>query len=414
MKRTTVLILSLVLAACGGRSAELPATEEAPAEADHPDELHVEHELVHEWGIQVLPVELTEISYEVVLSGQMGMNENRTAYITSYVTGKIEALSTDLGMRVSRGDALLTVNSPSFARTQSEFMQARAGLMLAEQEHERARALLAEKAIEEREYNRRQSEYQQRMTEFGAAESVLHSYGIDQSYIESLLSRGSDLWLEEEFHANPDLVIRSPISGTVIFRDVIVGEQVEVEKVLLTVSELGTLWAQLNAYEPDLPFLRVGLTVSIVTALYPDRTFEGRIAYVGDTLDETLRTIPVRVEVPNNDGLLKPNMFVEGRSQVRSEGRPSISVPEDAVQILEGEYVVFVEEQHVHEPAEVVAEEEEDHVVYEVRHVEVGRSIGDLRIIIAGLAEGEHVVVQGAFNLKAEMMKGAFGHTHVH
>jgi len=87
-------------------------------------------------------------------------------------------------------------------------------------------------------------------------------------------------------------------------------------------------------------------------------------------------------------------------------------VPDEAVQLVEGEYVVFVEEHHEHEPTDPAVEE--DHVLYVVRHIEAGRRIGDLRIVLAGLVEGERVVVKGAFNLKAELMKGSAAHTHVH
>jgi hypothetical protein len=108
------------------------------------------------------------------------------------------------------------------------------------------------------------------------------------------------------------LSVISPISGTIIFRDAIIGEQVKSGKILFTVSDLSCLWALFEVDEKDLTFIEKGNEVRIKSALYPDKEFGGKITYINDKIDEKLRTFQVRVEVINEDNLLKAKMFVFG------------------------------------------------------------------------------------------------------
>jgi multidrug efflux pump subunit AcrA (membrane-fusion protein) len=179
---------------------------------------------------------------------------------------------------------------------------------------------------------------------------------------------------------------------------------VEPGQTLFTVSDLTSLWALLDAYEDQMPYLDREADVVIRSPLYPDRDFPGRVTLVSDQVDEELRTVGVRVEVPNPDGVLRPNMYVQGLLRVLDEGERMI-VPADAVQLLEGHHVVFV----------LLPEEPgEDHIVVRAVDVEPGETLSVGRIIESGLDGSEAIVVEGAFNLKAEMTKGAGGHGHVH
>jgi cobalt-zinc-cadmium efflux system membrane fusion protein len=203
--------------------------------------------------------------------------------------------------------------------------------------------------------------------------------------------------------ADPNLCILSPVEGTVIFRDVIVGEHVEPQKILFTVSNLNTLWAHLDAYEKDLPYISKKSEVAIKSALYPEKEFTGKIAYISDLVDEKLRTIKIRVEVKNDEGLLKPNMYIQGNVENRQTEKKMLAIPEEAIQNINGEKIVFVLEEEL---------EEED--VFAVIHVELGERIGNKRIIAKGLEEGEKIVIKGAFYLRAELNKQSFGSAHVH
>jgi len=198
--------------------------------------------------------------------------------------------------------------------------------------------------------------------------------------------------------ADPNLRILSPVKGTIIFRDVIVGEHTEPHRILFTVSELDTLWAILDAYEKDLPYISKKSTVTIKSPLYPQKEFTGKIAYISDLIDEKLRTIKIRVEVKNDEGLLKPNMYIQGIVENRQAEKKILAIPEEAIQNMNGEKIVFVLEKKD---------------IFAVCHVKLGEKIGNKRIIAKGLKEGDKIVIKGAFNLKAELTKASFGAAHI-
>ena len=184
-----------------------------------------------------------------------------------------------------------------------------------------------------------------------------------------------------------------------IFRDVVTGEHVEPNKILYTVSDLSTLWAILDVYEKDLPHINKNSHVTITTSIYPGSKFPGKITYISDLVDENLRTVKIRVEVDNKQGFLKPNMYIQGEIENRVEQKNILAISEDAIQNMDGEKIVFVLE-------------EGD--IFAARHVSLGYKVGNNRIITQGLSEGDRIVVQGAFYLKAEISKATFGHAHVH
>ncbi len=384
-----------------GQSQKIQESEAAePEEHEHQD-LRLSPQKQKEWGIVVGSAVQQDVASQITLPGVLSLDQNRTAQISSLVEGKVASLAADLGDSVRKGQALLIINSPEFAQAQADFLQTVAKLNLSRKEYERAKILFKEKAIEEREYLRREAEFESLSTEAGGLGSILHSYGFDHEQTEKLIEKCASRKFDDNLCdlADPNLSILSPLKGTITFRDVILGEHVEPKKVLLTVSDLRMLWALLDAYEKDLPFIKKESEVIILSSLYPGREFKGKITYISDTIDEKLRTIKIRVEVKNDQALLKPNMYIQGIIENKAAGQKLLAVPEEAVQTLNGEKIVFILE---------------DTDVFAVQHVELGRKIGKRRIIAQGLKEGQKIVIQGAFKLKSEINKGTFGQAHVH
>jgi cobalt-zinc-cadmium efflux system membrane fusion protein len=383
-----------------------PEDEVAEAEADdHTHELHLESQQVQDWGIRIGAVGRTSISAEFDLPGSLGLNENRTALIAPLVEGQISSLRVDLGSRVAPGQLLATLNSPEFTRAQTEFIQAFAQAELSRKDFERAQVLRESRAIEEREFSRRQAVFEQQLAARRAAEVTLHSLGLDEERIREL-ERAVDVSVPPADHAaiDPPLPLRTPIGGVVIERHAVLGEHAEAGHSLFTVSDLSTLWARLDAYEEQMPHLHRDADMVIRTPVFPDRDFPGRITFIADQIDEQLRTVRVRAEIPNPNGALKPNMYVQGLLRIQSDEERMV-VPADAVQLLEDRHVVFV----------LMPEEPgESHIVVRAVDVEPGATLSVGRIIERGLQGNETIVTEGAFNLKAELTKGAGGHGHVH
>ncbi len=398
------------MAFCGGQKNTTPSShgenetlssEEPAAEEHEHEDVQVSFEKQKDWGIKVGYADLENIVSRVSLPGVLILNQNETAHISSYVAGKVTDLAVDLGTKVKKGQTLCTINSPQFAQAQADFLETRARLNLSQKDFERAQKLYQEKALEEKEFLRREAEYDKLVTEYGARGSTLHSYGLTHPDIDALILK-CDSIKEEEYKceiADPNLPILSPLSGTVVFRDVVLGEHVDPEKTVFTVSNLNTLWALLDAYEKDLPYISKNNTVTIESPLYPERTFKGQITYISDLIDEKLRTIKIRIAIDNSEGLLKPNMYIQGTVENLFDTKNTLVIPDEAVQNLEGEKVVFVLE-------------EDD--IFTVRHVSLGLKFGNRRVITKGLAATDKLALKGAFYLKTEMTKATFGHTHVH
>jgi len=416
MKKLLIFSLIIFLSFCAGGPSESednsalvnssPSLQTQPGQEVHAEEhdhevLHVSPEQQKAWLISLGQPQLEPFQKIITLPGIVSLNQNQTAQITPFVSGKVAELKTDLGQEVRQGETLIVLNSPEFARAQANFLQARANLLLSQKEYERAQKLLASQAIEEKEFLRRKAEHEKIVTEYGVLESILHSYGITPAYLEALIAKGDALSQKGDFYqiANPLLPLLSPINGTVIFRDVITGEQVNPDKVLLTIANLSSLWVILDAYEKDLPYLKEKSSVAISSTLYPNQIFHGRIETINAIIDEKLRTVKVRVVVPNSKRLLKPNMFVQGQIIWQDPNQKVLTLPEEAVQSLNDEKIVFV----------AGAEDK-----FSIKHIKIGEVIGQRRIILSGLSGDELVVIKGAHTLKTELTKGTTGHAHVH
>jgi membrane fusion protein, heavy metal efflux system len=391
-----VLLLSLLAAAAACSSRPAPPEEKAPppAEANKaPRELRVVPEMQKKWGLETGPVARVTLTGAVTLPGVIALNQQRTAQITSPLEGRVTSVGTDLGDQVRRGQALLVLQSPALAQAQTTFLQAAARRSVARRDLDRARELIKDDAIQQKELQRRQAEFEAATTDYSLAESQLHSLGWDHPQLDALLLRATKTSADLSDLVDQTLTIHAPVDGRVLTRDVVVGEHVHPDKLLFTVSDLATVWALLDARERDLPGLSVGSRVDITSEVYAGRQFEGRLARVGDIVDEKMRTIKLRVELPNPGMLLKPNMFVHGALEAHAGTREVLAVPEDAIQTIQGEPSVFVVTPGGGFTAKVVA---------------VGERIGTRRAIAGGLDGHETVVVAGAFNLKAELLKSSF------
>ena len=345
MKKYLIFSIILIFIFCGEKEKIKNHNHtEHPEEHNH---IIVTPEKQKMWKLQIIRVEQKEISSQIKLPGVISLDKNNTAYVSSPVSGKVVALNVDLGDWVKKGETLLIIHSPEFSQTKADFLKARANLNLRYREYERAKVLFKEKAIEEKEFLKREAAYQKALTEYGVLESKLHIFGIEQKDIENLINKcenpnidaNSIININERIGLDLDFPLKAPIEGKIIFRDVILGENISPEKNLFIISNLSTIWAILDAYEKDIPFIKTGSEVRIESSLYPDKKFKGRITYISDEIDEKLRTFKIRVEVDNKLNLLKPNMFITGI--VENKREKFLVVPEEAVQNLNGKKIIF-------------------------------------------------------------------------
>ena len=193
--------------------------------------------------------------------------------------------------------------------------------------------------------------------------------------------------------SRPLLPLVAPFNGTLVDRQITEGQLVEQGFAAFRLADLSTVWALLDVPETEAGRIRAGQQVTLEAVGESGRTQKGRVAYVGDVIDDPTRTVKVRVELADSDRLFRPGMFVNARITVRQEGSPVIQLPSGAVFLLEDASVVFVEGGDGIRPRPVKAE----------------HRAGGQAIIRQGLSPGERVVTEGGFALKAHILKTKMG-----
>jgi cobalt-zinc-cadmium efflux system membrane fusion protein len=390
------IVGAVACGACRASSADSPKPEAQQSKSDKAEDrnaVRVPGATQKKWGIDVARATRTTVAGAIALPGVLSLDPQHTAQITSLLDGKVIFVGAEVGDQVRQHQVLVTVHAPALAQAKTVYLQAGARVELARREFERADILLKQEAIDQKEHLRRRAEFEAASIEFAVAESNLHSYGLEQAAVEQLLRqarRPNNGTAAMDDLAEPYLTLTTPIAGHVVERDVIAGQHIEPQKMLLTVSDLSTLWALLDAREADLPRVAPGREARITTSIYPDRVWLGRVDHVGDIVDERTRTVKIRVVVRNDGRLLKPNMYIQGELPTAAVGRDVLTLPQEAIQTIGGETVVFVRE---------------GADTFVARLVEVGDRIGARRALLRGLDGSELVVVSGAFNLKAELLK---------
>lgn len=398
MNRLHVALWMSLTLACGGAVEEAPppAQEPAAASADAlPSVLNLSTEAVQRAGITTKKVEFVDAPDLLSLPGQVALNEDRTIHAGAFVEGIVAVCCTPVGAYVRAGETLAELHSHQTHELLGEFRKAQAALQarqseetLAEQAAQRARRLLDLKAGTEREVQQTASALAVAETAVAAAEADLDSALAHFEYLgveTEELRRG-----ETPDHLR--IFVKSPINGVVVERAVSLGDVVTPSDHLYRISDLSQVWVIARASEQQLQSVVPGMTARFRVRAFADRVFSGRVLRVSDELDVDTKTVQVIALIANPDRSLKTGMYgdVELRS---STSKQAIAVPEAAVQLVDGRETVFVAD---------------GSGAYTPRAVTVGRSIDGTEEILDGLEPGETIVVDGAFALKSELLKGRF------
>ena len=392
-----VLLLSLAGLSCRSSAPPAPAPEPPEAEADAttpktPDRVTLTPAAISEAGIETWEVKLVDLTHLLTLTGTVEHDEHRLVQVAANIRGRVTRMPLDLGAHVREGDVVAEIESLELGRAREEYLKELYALRAATRVFERAKTLVAGKAISTGEFQTREGEYLARRAAAQAAERALHLLGEADAEIARLRKAvESDGALPEG--DPPRLALRAPFGGRVIDRKVTTGSQVEALQPLVTLADLSSVWVFLQAYEKDLGLLTTGLSVTIRADAYPQETFGGRIDFLGGVVDEATRTIRVRATVRNPTERLRPGMFVRGQVDIpkpQSEAHPTLVVPQSALQTLDGHQTVFVQLS----PG-----------VFGRRTVELGHTFEGVTEILAGVKPGDVIVTEGSFVLKSEFAK---------
>lgn len=376
-------------AACNRKTAETPESKEAarPAATDeHKAEANVvkvDPGMLRDLQITTAQVESRIGAEEVVLLGELEVDQRAYAEVSAPVSARVSRLLAAEGAGVRRGQALAELFSPELGRVRAEYLSATARLKLAESVLQRKRDLAAEKIAPLREVQEAEATLTEAQAAVRGARAALARYGVPAPSNDDETAAGSTFQL------------RSPIDGSVIERTAVVGQTLEPSAPAYRVGDLSKLWLTVHAFERDAVRLSRGAAARLTFAAMPGRTFPGSVALVGRQVEKESRTIPIRVDVANTSNVLRPGMSATAAVRVGESGAPLLAVPVGAVQRVRNEWVVFLPKAEG---------------TFEIRTIGRGRDLGSEIEVLAGLKVGETIVVDGAFLLRAQAEKGQGGH----
>lgn len=351
--------------------------------------------------IQTTPVLQDYPEAQVRLVGKLDYDETLEKSLTARFAARIDELFVNFtGIRVKSGEHLAKVYSPDLLSAQREL-------------------LTAHRADPESSIT-------------SAAKEKLRLWDLLPEQIDAIIESGE---------AKDHFVLKAPIGGVVVMKNVKEGDYVKTGEVLFRIVDLSELWAYLDAFESDLAWLRLGQDVSFSVAAMPGESFHGKIAFIDPEVNRKTRTVPIRVNVPNPDGLLKPGMFVRAVVASRLAENGKVYAPEFTgkwispmhpevvkdgpgpcdvcgMALVPAEELGYVENDAVAAPLIIptsavlrtgkravvyVEKPGAERPTFEGREIVLGPRAADFFIVTAGLDAGERVVTHGAFKIDSAL-----------
>ncbi|MFZ2541853.1 MAG: efflux RND transporter periplasmic adaptor subunit [Gallionella sp.] len=332
-------------------------------------------EKVQKLGVKTERVELRTLDKTVRAVGRVEVNERQIHNIAPKFEGWIEKLHVKTtGEPVKKGQALFDVYSPELVSAQREYAVAMQGVA----------------ALKDADGNTRQS--MQQLAD--ASLQRLKNWDISEQQVKDLV-KSETIKRSLTFDA-----FHTPEHGIVLEKKAFEGMRFMPGEILYQIADLSTVWVVADVFEQDIALVRTGAKAKVKINAYPDKLFDAVITYVYPTLNPATRTVSVRLEMANPQGLLKPAMFAQVEMSVIGKGKV-LTVPTSAVIDSGTRAIVLVQ----------LAEGR-----FEPREVRLGSRSDEYVEVLNGVAKGEQVVVAANFlidaesNLKAAL--GGLGHAH--
>jgi cobalt-zinc-cadmium efflux system membrane fusion protein len=309
---------------------------------------------------------------EELTEGKIAVNGDRATPVFSPYSGRVTRVIAGLGDTVKSGAPLATLEASEFVQAQNDLKLAAAQLKLARINETRKHALYDAKGGSLQDWQQSQSDLTSADTALVAVRNRLKILGKSDAEIADL---------ERAQTINPVATLTAPIAGVVVDRQVGPGQYLQSGSgtPVFTIADPSSVWLLANVRETDAGLVKLGQSVEVHVLAYPRRAFKARVTYVAALVDSVTHRLPVRAEIDNHDGALKPEMFANFRI-LTSDASDSPAVPEGAV-VYEGE------------SAHVWVEAGDG--LLSLRSIRTGRSNDGLIEVLEGLKPGERVVTKG-------------------
>ncbi len=309
-------------------------------------------------GVQTGVVERQRLFRTIRAVGQLSADETKLSHVHLKVNGWIEQVYVDyVGQLVKKGEPLFTLYSPDLVATEQEYLIARRG-----------KQYLGDSSFPDVS--------QGADSLLSAARDRLRLWDISDQQIKEL---------DETGKITRTLTFYSPGTGFVMERKAFPQTAVTPEMDLYVIADLSTIWANAQIYEYEVPYVHVGQMAQMELSYYPGKKYAGRVNYIYPTVDPQTRTVKVRLEFPNPNFELKPDMYSD--VDLKIDYGNQVVVPQSAVLDSGERQTVFVARGDGY---------------FEPREVKIGDKVDDKVIVLSGLNPGETVVTSGNFLIDSE------------
>lgn len=320
------------------------------------------------------------------LPGQVTADDTRMAHVVPGLQGIVLQVMKKAGDTVRRGDVIAVISSRELAEAKSAYVAAAHHVEFARVTLNREEQLWKKKISAEREYLAAKRDFDEAQLALQLAAQRLVAMGVPAGSVRSLTSAPAERLSR--------LDIRAPLTGTVIERQVTVGESVTADQKLFVIGDMSSVWVDVSVYAKDLASVKVGQEAAIISADLGQET-SGRVSFIGPLVGEETRTATARIVLENRGAQWRPGLFVTVRLTRDTTTLP-VAVAVEAIQTFRDWQVVFVRYGDW----------------FEARPLELGRSDGKWVEVIKGLSPGERYAVANSFAVKAEIGKLGASHDH--
>lgn len=256
---------------------------------------------------------IAQVPVEIRVPGRLAFNAEKSKVLSARSAGRVERIFAFDGAPVNVGSPIVELYSPDFISAQQEF-------------------LLSAKTVAVLESNKAMTDLlsDARITQEAAA-NRMRNLGAGDVDIKGLERSGKTMG---------NLIMRSPLQGIVVKRNVEPGSVVNAGDVITTLADPKNLWFLGNVFEQDLRFIKPGQKMVLQLEAYPNQEFIATANYIAPSIDPQTRALTIRADVENTDNLLRPDMFASARLTTGSED--AIVVPQTAViHIREKTYIII-------------------------------------------------------------------------
>lgn len=375
-KQLAACLLTLALVATGCKKSQKEQASAAPAD---PNIVTVTPAL--EGSLKFGMPEMKDITGTLQVAAHVETDARRIARVGSPVAGRILRLVVFEGQNVRAGTVMATLHSTALSDTQMQLIKSESQRSLAAAGVQRAEQLVAADVIGRAELERRRAEQLQAATEVASYSTQLRGLGMTDGQIRQL---------ETNRKLSADYPIIAPRGGTVLKREITVGQVVQPADPAFTIADLSSVWIVADVPEVDAGALRPGLPVTVMLPALPSGKIDGKLTYVAPIVDPATRTVAVRMDMDNRDGKLKPDELAS--MTFAGQAVRKLTVPNTAV----------------------VREENKDHVFVQIRQgrfilreVALGEEEDDRRVVLSGVTANERIVLDGAFHLNNQRKQSA-------